>query len=257
MARKTRLWVCAGVVVIVALPAAGQVVNGGFETGDLTGWTFTVHPDAIFGDSGGGPAICTCQANVAPLGSTPGSAWQPAGGTYFATLVLGAPRELVSDGFKANAAEVLSFAYFFDYGDSQPGFPDAAYALLVDSAGKTVHRFFDWNLSSGTMLPTGTEIGWTTMSYTFATTGTYRLAFGVANPTDYDMPSVLGVDNVTLMPEPVTLLALTAGAGVFGRRRRGRTRPIEDGNGLTSVGTCIRVRQADRITHRCTLIRKC
>ncbi|MEB3181105.1 MAG: PEP-CTERM sorting domain-containing protein [Nostocaceae cyanobacterium] len=63
-------------------------------------------------------------------------------------------------------------------------------------------------------------------SYTFSTTGTYTIGFGVANALDNDSnyTSYLGVDNVAVepVPEPLTIMgSLTAGAfGVALRRRQ-------------------------------------
>lgn len=202
-------------------PVTAALINGDFETGDLTGWTFTVHPDPLFGDASGGPAISMSCTNVAPLGYPSGDTWLPAGGNYFATLVLGAPRELLSGSLDVQPGYVLSFDYFFDYGDSQPGFPDAGYGRLVDTFGSTVHSFFEWNLKAEDMLVTGKEVPWTRVTHTFSTSGTFHLLLGVANPTDFDRSSILGVDNVTLtVPEPATAagLLLLWGLGIDRRR---------------------------------------
>lgn len=217
---SARIVLAYGLMAWASAAVQAAIINGDFETGDGTGWSYEVFPDGLYHDSGGGPLIHQQHSNYALPGHGPGSVWLPVEGSYFATLILGAERRLASAMFTVQAGEQLSLYHFFDYGDSQPWFPDGAYGHVLDGQGTVVRELFAYNTAPENTLPTAAEIPWTRVEYTFPVAGQYQLEFGVVNPTDFDYPSILGLDAVVLVPEPVSVVLLTVAGIALGLARR-------------------------------------
>ena len=202
------LFVAAAAAMAAPAAQAGQIVNGGFETGDLTGWSSTAHH-----------VSAVQQAVELNVGS---AVWYATEGQYFARLVTDGPGiyTLLSQSFAATAGDTLSFDYFFDWGDYEP-FYDNAYGRILDvGAGGAVATLFHWNIP-GSYLPSDYgNVGWTALDYTFSQGGTYCVEFGIVNVLDSWNDSQMGVDSVKMVsgavPEPLTWLAMTLGVGGIG-----------------------------------------
>jgi hypothetical protein len=75
-----------------------------------------------------------------------------------------------------------------------------------------------------------------TSSFTFGSTGTYRVAFGVVDIDDVAAPSALLLDSVQVVPEPGALLLVGTGL-IAARRRMRRHGPVQPpGPGRTVDG---------------------
>jgi hypothetical protein len=207
----------------LTIPAqAADLVNGGFETGDLTGWTST----AGFVDVAGGAD------DFYGPGSPLGRHFDPTmGGASFARLTASGADvyTLLSQTFSLGAASVVSFdAAFlaFDYLDHD----DSGYVRLINA--DTLDVILDFSSSVGVVGDT-LSTPWTHFASGVLGAGNYTLEAGALNFGDDDpgYASQILVDSVTVtadtsmgpIPEPASwALMITgfAGLGAVLRRRR-------------------------------------
>jgi MYXO-CTERM domain-containing protein len=172
---------------IVSPLTAGAIVNGGFETGDFSGWNLVQ------------PGFANVVTSAPVLGGTPGSKWLPTSGQFFALLQGGSAANrytLMSQTISASAGDVLTFKAFFNAGDLMP-FNDNAFANILNLKNFNLDNLYFKDVSS--VGPMGKD-GWTTVQYTFPVTGQYSLIFGINNELDNNRPSYLGVDDVEIGP---------------------------------------------------------
>ncbi len=249
------LGVCAAVLVLPASASAQQlIVNGGFESGDLTGWqaytedgsiTDGVYPDASEMYSVGGGA------NPSPYSGygTPG----PSAGSYYALSDQNDPSAgVLVQTFTvpyAVGSATLSFDMFVQDQNLQgPCDVTNAGAIEYNTACSQFSLVDLWagDLTVGDPFAAGIAADhyleytgfnepafgqWQTYTYDlsgFLAPGTYTLRFATVDNQSYYQQ---GIDNVSLevtpaaVPEPstVSLLALglpLLGAGTMRRRRR-------------------------------------
>lgn len=181
-----------------------QILNGSFETGDLTGWDFLGNASVVTAD----------------LGST------PTDGDYQASITTG--NDSVSDaeiedllGLNAGDLDALG------YGDATEGSVIQLEAFTVQ-AGDVLN--FDWNFLTNETTPSlyndfgfvfissgdlseladtssgftrfsssyGSETGYGTFSYEFTESGSYTVAIGVVDVEDTGVDSALLLDNFEL-----------------------------------------------------------
>jgi hypothetical protein len=214
------------IVALLAVVAVGAgassakagFINGGFESGDFTGWTVS-------------SSLATVTTSEAKLGET--GTWSAYEGNYFASVFTGGGNgvfTLLSQTFTAGIGDQLSFAIFFDAGDYLP-FNDNGYARLIDAnTNATVATLYSKDVAA---VGDNGSSGWDLINYTFTGSGTFKMEFGVANFGDNMLPSALGVDAVSLQspqavpaPPAAILFALGAVGLAGGRALRRRLRPV-------------------------------
>lgn len=199
---------------VVATTAGAQIVNGGFEDG-LNGWNI---------DAGAADVTVFSREFENSRDFIPPTRedWKPVSGERFGSLWStdsnGINRSQISQRFNAESGQWITFNWFFDFGDVAQ-FPDTARGWLEDENGSVVTTFFSIN---PTIDDVEFEENWTLgnpVRYDFQSTGIYTIRFEtIDGPGVFE--SILGVDNVTVVPEPATMSALLIGLAVIARRRR-------------------------------------
>jgi MYXO-CTERM domain-containing protein len=223
--------------------ATQLIVNGGFETGNLSGWTVTSEAASFTGSSFyASNSTTTPQSGLASVG--------PGSGTYYAVSDGGGSAAVVlSQSFvvpKGEASVILSYDMFVNSGISGPPTP----ASVNTSAGLDFNQIPSQFGIVSLMTGTGNLFSTTTgdlkdfyegvdtknnpnhyTSYSFDITslvsggGTFTLRFAEVNNLDF---LNLGVDNVsvnanaTSTPEPASILLAVLGLAGFGVRRARR-----------------------------------
>jgi hypothetical protein len=236
--RVKRLALVAAVVFLTAsLAAADQlIVNGGFETGDFTGWAVNV-------EAGSGGNLFVSSATTSPDSGFQNAG--PASGTYFALSdQLGPGAYALTQSFTVAPDQnvVLSFDLFAnEYAggaitgplDYELGYIEfATVDLLAGGANpfSTTTGVLQ-NFYAGAGSEDNVPNPWTSYSFNIsslvAAGGTFQIRFGEA---DRDGTFNMGVDNVSVMddgsavPEPATmLLTCSALAGLFLLRRKAQS----------------------------------
>ena len=199
----------------------GNVTNGGFESGDLNGWSFSGAGPDFTVDPFGDPGAVTFEMSrdfLPPIAPD----WTATEGNYFASLwstdSLGTDVSTLSQTFSAPAGYSLVFDYFFDFGDIAP-FYDTAMGTLTWPTGSAT--LFEHN-TPGHELGDDENVGWTTISYSLPETAMYTLEFRIED-FDGTFESILGVDNVQVIPAPSALLLAAIGLSSLRWLRKRKT----------------------------------
>jgi len=224
-------------IALCALAASRQaqatVVNGGFESGNLAGWTLSGSGQATGSGIGVTPTEGSFQGYIETTGNF--TALAPAvaaslgvSGSAIFGLGAGSPTNGsgISQTVTVAAGDTLTFDWNFltDELDEPASYNDFGFFTISGSAYLLASR----NSSTYDLVspPAGFDgqTDWHSQSYTFASAGTYSIGFGVFNVGDTGHNSVLLVDAVTIatVPEPSTFALLAvgmAGAAVLARRR--------------------------------------
>lgn len=212
------LSVCALALPLSFNAQAGLITNGGFESGNLTGWSVS------------GGTVSVLNSYTADDAGSPLTV-NPTEGNWFARITAGNPiTTLMSSIFSVSAGSVVSFDWFFDSNDYLP-FNDMAVSLLkID--GSTIYNTTLANVSN-----TGNYAfnGWNTASFVAPTGGNAVLSFQSINGIDTLQDSYFGIDNVqaTSVPIPGALALLAIGA--VGLRRFMKPAPADENDlGITA-----------------------
>lgn len=193
-----------GLVMAVVLAATGHVqaaiVNGGFETGDFTGWTVTI-------PSGGEALVVT--DHVGDNSST----YLPVEGTYFARLKTdgSGSSTTIKQTVLVGAGERLFGWAAFDYQDYDP-YNDYAYVQILDALGSVIAT--PW-AEYGLDHPNYWDGPWTFWSWTSSVSQTVTVVLGIANEGDDQCDSYALFDGVGVVPEPSPFL-VWSGLGPIG-----------------------------------------
>lgn len=194
-------------LALSAAPATAALLNGSFESGDLSSWTLT----------GPGSVVTTSTASD-------GTVYSAVEGSYFAQLNGSSANvyTTLNQAFSlASAGTISGFANYlaFDYAP----YADDAFVSIIDNLSSTVIFYADVH-SVGNYGDTG----WTAFNASL-NAGSYTLSAGVRNTGDGSNSPRLLLDNVSLdspttaVPEPTTwalMIAGFGGAGAMLRRRR-------------------------------------
>jgi len=226
---KKLIAICIITLTLAALSnIASAITNGGFETGDFTGWSTIGVTSIETAAYGTGPTEGSYQALVI---SEDGSLVSDSTIETFLGLAAGTLDGLIAANATAGSAikqtitvsagDMLTFDWNFltdevEAGDDVPDFTFVSIVsgtseILADAVSSTF-------VSSGTSFPH--ETGFTMFPYTFPTSGTFTLGFGVMHAGDNEVDSGLLLDNVTIIPEPATIALLGLGALSLLRRKR-------------------------------------
>lgn len=212
-------------VAMLSALATGSVqaglINNGFETGDLTGWTSSL--------SNGAATVVTSNSTAYVTGAT----YLPPEGNYFLAIQSGDADvwQTVSQSLAVAAGESVAGMAAFDWGDYLP-YADGARVRILDAAGALVATpfYLDGNLTPGTQKAPGQpDAGyngpWTAWSWTAASAGTYTVEFGARNTLDGGGPNqTFGLFDAHVVPEPASLALLgigLVGLGTMRRKQRG------------------------------------
>ena len=206
----------------LSLPAhAADLANAGFETGDLTGWSF----------SEGFVQVVTF-ADDATQDPLFGEHYLPTGGSYFAQLTAGVDvgvYSLLSQTFTLSGTGTVSGDAAFLAFDSAPFNDDGYVRILNADTGALVYSLFASDVN--TVGDFG-HTDWTHFTSGSLGAGTYTLEAGVRNnpeDTDNSVPSELIVDSFSVasqggdaVPEPAGWMLMIAGFGGLGVMLRRR-----------------------------------
>jgi hypothetical protein len=217
--RLVCFFACLTLIVFPFVAEAG-IVNGGFETGDFTGWT----P----GGNNGVVSLANLQLDLS--NSSAGSLEiTPFKDTFMGALTYPALEGFVYDNFIYQDVPIgapnlrLNLQYFFWTYDEAP-FDTPGFTVSIN--GMTVFDKSAGDIGDG-VLGTLDYTGWTPLSiavgqyYDPSRPATIRIAFNAGNTGDNQFASGVFLDEIQLVPIPGTLLLLGSGLlGLVGLRRR-------------------------------------
>ena len=226
-------------------PAQAQIINGGFETGDFTGWErietltgvtlgdLTSVQDFDYGTnpkSGTYQGLMNFSVDNSAFSDELDQFLDLTDGTFDGLGATGG--SAIKQQINVTTPSILSFSYNFLTDEPDTGFNDDFGFFTInlnDNVEEIVSVSGDNFSASGT--PFAQETGY--QDYTSGTpgVGTYTLGFGAANLIDFEGASGILIDEVTLTPvnpgtqtpEPSTILAsilVLSGGALVGKKKK-------------------------------------
>jgi hypothetical protein len=210
-----RLEFLAGLALLLPALGQAQVVNGGFETGNVSGWGVAGQAaahDATFGVTpthGSYAGYIENTGNGTILAPDMETALHLPTGTVL-TFVSGTPTRgtVMWQNVTVAAGQSLTFDWNFmsDELNEDPIYNDFAFYSVVGATSGVADSFLLASRNSSSFTPGGPVgfdglTGWSSATYTFTASDTYRIGFGVMNVTDGGHNSALMLDAITV-PEP-------------------------------------------------------
>jgi hypothetical protein len=206
---------------------AASLVNAGFETGDLTGWTITNIPDVTAVGQTTATTYNGVNWTVSPNGNymaeVVGHSLSAGDLDTFFGLAPGTIENNVTPGngpasygdgikqtFSGSTGDTISMAWSLVETDYEP-YNDTAFVTINDASGNNIYYENLGCIVSGCTYPVGTSGSqpWTAFNYTLPSTGTYTIGFGAVNTADFDSNPYLLLDSsaggFTAAPEPTNL----------------------------------------------------
>jgi hypothetical protein len=225
---------------LLMMPAAiGGVLNGGFESGDASGWTSTgsvtvketnsyaYHDQdvgSVSADEGTFAAeLFTGGVDEATLAAALNVSVNELRASNLDTKV--SDGSLLSQTFSASAGQTVSFRWNFVELDYSSWNDWSFYGISRNGGPATLTRLS--SVRELGPLDDGTISGWQSVSFRLDQSGSYTLSFGVVNALDEAFNSYLWVDDVqlTAVPEPTTMALVAVGlTASFCRVRWNRNR---------------------------------
>ncbi|MCW5963860.1 MAG: hypothetical protein KIT83_07470 [Bryobacterales bacterium] len=242
------LYRLSAIALLLTSGAFASFINGGFESGDLTGWnslgSASVSGPVDYIDEGAGilsPDSGNFSARLISQGATAEQIATQMGITLEelqatnldpdtgdpTTATVGS---LIWQTVTVNAGDVLQFRWNFVERDYMPYNDWAFYGIALNGDPAQVTTF----ASLFTVGPDGgaTINGWTTLTVNIQQSGTYTFYFGVVNAFDEELDSDLWIDGAYAgddppaptgeIPEPGTFVLLASGLGLLAAKYRSR-----------------------------------
>ncbi len=213
------------VTVILALgtmttSAFALIINGGFETGDFTGWAITT--------GGGNPQYGISDHNIVPSVFVNG-------GNYQASLSTGPSGSFTPSSvamtqiISANSGDFISFDYNFS--TLEIPLQNPIFQSIEDSFNDTaLFRITNMNFPANSYAISIADAkylnkqGNQNFQYAISDNGVYELSISIFDVGDQERNSQISIDNIqqiTTVPEPSTLIFLVAGfvgLAAYGRK---------------------------------------
>lgn len=231
MRRGPRPRLALSLALILSLPAAAEasVINGGFESGDFSGWQTVGNDVVTTSASGVAPTEGTHQAllNTNFGVASPASASQiemfldlPGGTlTSMAAIDGGAIKQTIA----VAAHDVLSFSWDFATNEGVPGSNNADFAFVSITQLSVLADASSALVAYPQNPPFIFHTGYQSFSFAIPVSGDYLLGIGVVNAgISRGNSSGLLVDDVALapVPEPPTVWLFLVGSLPLLARRR-------------------------------------
>jgi hypothetical protein len=199
---KKKIIALIALLLVLGLSGAASagLINGGFETGDLTGW------------SGSASVVSSAQ-------TYDGTNYGPVEGNYFAVVTAGAANTFIniSQAVALNVGDVLEGHALFDGRDY---INDYGAVRIYDSLSNLVATPWYRDISQ---VGNYGHTNWEEWSWTATAADTYTLALGVANYGDSILSSraFFDANEVQAVPIPGAVWLLGSGlVGLLGLRRK-------------------------------------
>jgi hypothetical protein len=205
--------------LVGANSAQAAILNGGFESGNFSGWNTIGNATIQTSSFDVNPTEGTFQA----LLNTDDPVVSSATIESFLGLASGSLNSAATEGsaikqsITVNAGDILTFNWNFLTDENTPSFFNDFVFLSVTNATQLADTFFISFNPGGFNQQTGYQ----PFSFTFASAGTYTLGFGVMDVGDTAVRSGLLLDQVAVTPIPTpALLPGLVGLGLGGWRKR-------------------------------------